>query len=173
MQNVSIYLLRTWCLYTWSCLDILITMHFSINCSRVICSPTVTRDSLIFSTPSIQPWFFRHGRPEECHAAASSARPGRKAHFLSWFFIIEVGAHHIYDDTGFCHNYHHRSVICMTEKNSFSPKCHGCVFFCSVVLWSFQVLGKDSMDYGIRSGKSLSLGMPKAPQGNIQGQPRV
>jgi hypothetical protein len=24
------------------------------------------------------------------------------------------------------------------------------------------------MDYGIRSGKSLSLGMPKAPQGNIQ-----
>ena len=39
--------------------------------------------------------------------------------------------------------------------------------------WSFQVLGKDSMDYGIRSGKSLSLGMPKAPQGNIQGQPRA
>ncbi|EMS62863.1 hypothetical protein TRIUR3_12659 [Triticum urartu] len=32
-------------------------------------------------------------------------------------------------------------------------------------LWtSFQVLGKDSMDYGIRSGKSLRLGMPKAPQ---------
>jgi hypothetical protein len=24
------------------------------------------------------------------------------------------------------------------------------------------------MDYGIRSGKSLRLGMPKAPQGNIQ-----
>ena len=41
------------------------------------------------------------------------------------------------------------------------------------VLWSFQVLGKDSVDYGIRSGKSLSLGMPKAPQGNIQGQPRA
>ena len=36
------------------------------------------------------------------------------------------------------------------------------------MLWSFQVLGKDSMDCGIRSGKSLSLGMPKAPQGNIQ-----
>ena len=43
----------------------------------------------------------------------------------------------------------------------------------SFVLWSFQVLGKDSMDYGIRSVKSLSLGMPKAPQGNIQGQPRA
>ena len=38
---VSIYLSRTWCLYTWSCLDILITMRFSINCSTVICSPTV------------------------------------------------------------------------------------------------------------------------------------
>ena len=36
-------------------------------------------------------------------------------------------------------------------------------FLLSFVLWSFQVLGKDSMDYGIRSGKSLSLGMPKAP----------
>ena len=43
----------------------------------------------------------------------------------------------------------------------------------SFVLWSFQVLGKDSMDYGIRSGKSLILGMPKAPQDNIQGQPRA
>ena len=32
---------------------------------------------------------------------------------------------------------------------------------------------KDLMDYGIRSGKSLSLGMPKAPQGNIQGKPRA
>ena len=46
-------------------------------------------------------------------------------------------------------------------------------FLLSFVLWSFQVLGKDSMDYGIRSGKSLSLGIPKAPQGNIQGQPRA
>ena len=40
------------------------------------------------------------------------------------------------------------------------------------MLWSFQVLGKDLMDYGTRSGKSLSLGMPKAPQGKIQGQPK-
>ena len=39
----------------------------------------------------------------------------------------------------------------------------------SFVLWSFQVLGKYLMDYGKRIGKSLSLGMPKAPQGNIQG----
>ena len=46
-------------------------------------------------------------------------------------------------------------------------------FLLSFVLWSFQVLGKDSMNYGIRSGKSLSLGIPKAPQGNIQGQPKA
>ena len=36
-----VYLLRTWCLYTWSCLDNLIIIRFSINCSTVICSPTV------------------------------------------------------------------------------------------------------------------------------------
>ena len=41
----------------------------------------------------------------------------------------------------------------------------------SFVLWSFQVLGEVSMDYGIRSGKRLSLGMPEAPQDNIQGLP--
>ena len=28
-------------------------------------------------------WAFCHGRPKECHAAASPAHPGRKAHFLS------------------------------------------------------------------------------------------
>ena len=38
-------------------------------------------------------------------------------------------------------------------------------FLLSFVLWSFQVLGKVLMDYGIKSGKSLSLGMPKAPHG--------
>ena len=37
----SVYLSRTWCLYTWSYLDILITMLNSVNCSTVICSPTV------------------------------------------------------------------------------------------------------------------------------------
>ena len=42
-------------------------------------------------------------------------------------------------------------------------------FLLSFVLWSFEVLGKDSMDYAIRSGKSLRLGIPKGPQGNIQG----
>ena len=37
-------------------------------------------------------------------------------------------------------------------------------FLLSFVLWSFQVLGKVLMDNGIRTGKSLSLGMPKAPK---------
>ena len=46
-----------------------------------------------------------------------------------------------------------------------------CVEFCVVEVFKFWV--KDSMDYGIRSGKSLSLETPKAPQGNIQGQPRA
>ena len=32
----------------------------------------------------------------------------------------------------------------------------------------FSSFGKDLMDYGIRSGKSLSLEIPKALQGNIQ-----
>ena len=44
------------------------------------------------------------------------------------------------------------------------------VEFCVV---KFSSLGKDSMDYGIRSGKILSLEMTKAPQGNIQGQPKA
>jgi hypothetical protein len=45
-------------------------------------------------------------------------------------------------------------------------------FLLSFVCWSFQVLGEITMDEGIRSGKTLSLGMPKAPQGNIQGRPK-
>ena len=40
-------------------------------------------------------------------------------------------------------------------------------FLLTFVCWSFQVLGETTMDKGIRNGKSLSLGMPKAPQGNI------
>ena len=40
-RQESVYLPRTWCLYTWSYLDILITMLNSVNCSKVICSSTV------------------------------------------------------------------------------------------------------------------------------------
>ena len=47
--------------------------------------------------------------------------------------------------------------------------------FCVEVLCCevFKFLGKDLMDFGIRIGKRLRLGMPKAPQGNIQGQPKA
>ena len=45
--------------------------------------------------------------------------------------------------------------LSLTELTRSSVK------FCVV---KFSSLGKDSMDYGIRSGKSLSLGMPKAPK---------
>ena len=58
-------------------------------------------------------------------------------------------------------------VVCflaLTELMRFS------VEFCVV---KFQVLGKDLLDFGIRSGKSIILGMPKAPQGNIQVQPKA
>ena len=41
-------------------------------------------------------------------------------------------------------------------------------FLLSFVWWSFQVLGEIMISKGIRSGNTLSLGMPKAPQGNIQ-----
>ena len=41
----------------------------------------------------------------------------------------------------------------------------------SFVWLKFHVLGEITMDEGIRSGKTLSLGMPEEPQGNIQGLP--
>ena len=40
-RQESVYLSQTWCLYTWSYLDTLITMLSSVNCSTVIRSPTV------------------------------------------------------------------------------------------------------------------------------------
>ena len=49
------------------------------------------------------------------------------------FFVIEVGAHHIYDDTGFCHNYRHRSVICMTKKIRSAQNVKHVSFFVVVV----------------------------------------
>ena len=54
MQAGSFYLSRTWCLYTWSYLDILIIIHFSINCSTVICSPIVIL-MLSWEKPLVKP----------------------------------------------------------------------------------------------------------------------
>ena len=45
------------------------------------------------------------------------------------------------------------------------------VEFCVVKFSSFWV--KNLMDFGTKSGKRLSLGMPKAPQGKIQGQQKA
>ena len=55
---------------------------------------------------------------------------------------------------------------------SFANGAHE--IFCWVLCYEdFKFFGKDLMDYGIRSGKSLILGMPKATQGKIQGQPEA
>ena len=53
-RQESVYLLRTWCLYTWSYLDNLIIIRFSINCSTVICSPTVIL-MLSWEKPLVKP----------------------------------------------------------------------------------------------------------------------
>ena len=53
-RQESVYFSRTWCLYTWSCLDILIIIRFSINCSTVICSPTVIL-MLSWEMPLVKP----------------------------------------------------------------------------------------------------------------------
>ena len=53
-RQESVYLLRTWCLYTWSCLDNLIIILFFINCSTVICSPTVIL-MLSWEKPLVKP----------------------------------------------------------------------------------------------------------------------
>ena len=49
--------------------------------------------------------------------------------------------------------------LILTELIRFSVE----VLCCEV----FKFLGKDLMDFGIRSVKSLRLGIPKAPQGKI------
>ena len=53
-RQESVYLSQTWCLYTWSCLDNLIIIRFSINCSTVICSPTVIL-MLSWEKPLVKP----------------------------------------------------------------------------------------------------------------------
>ena len=55
--------------------------------------------------------------------------------------------------------------LILTELMRFSVE----VLCCEV----FKFLGKDLMDFGIRSGKRLILGIPKEHQGKIQGQPKA
>ena len=54
--------------------------------------------------------------------------------------------------------------LILTDLMRFSVE----VLCCEV----FMFLGKDLMDFGISSGKSLSLGMTKALKGKIQGKPK-
>ena len=53
-RQESVYFSRTWCLYTWSYLDNLIIIRFSINCSTLICSPTVIL-MLSWEKPLVKP----------------------------------------------------------------------------------------------------------------------
>ena len=52
-----------------------------------------------------------------------------KIPFSVMIFFIEVGSHHIYDDTWFCQNYHHKNVISMTEKNCSAQNVTDVSFF--------------------------------------------
>ena len=99
--------------------------------TRIARPPTSHRNRQLpeIFLPWLLPRFFPSWTAQRMSCSCVSSPPRTK----SPFSVIAVGAHHIYDDTGFCHNYRHRSVICMTEKNSFGPKCHGCVFFCSEI----------------------------------------
>ena len=53
-RHELVYFSQTWCLYTWSYLYILITMLNSINCSEVICLPTVIL-MLSWEKPLVKP----------------------------------------------------------------------------------------------------------------------
>ena len=46
-------------------------------------------------------------------------------------------------------------------------------FLLSFMCLTFQILSEITMDEGIRSGKTLRLGITKAPPGNDQGYPRL
>src|SRR3954470_3279433 len=96
--------------------------------------PTVTGNSPKFSSLSLLPWFFPSWTAQRMSCSCVSGPPRTKSPFSVMIFVIEVGAHHIYDDTGFCHNYRHRSVICMTEKKIVRPKMSRMCLFLVVLL---------------------------------------
>ena len=75
---VSIYLLRTWCLYTWSCLDNLIIIRFSINCSTVL--------------------FFTHRNTYAILREATSETYGPWVYLLSYKFCIYFYLHLLFSN---------------------------------------------------------------------------
>ena len=74
-RQESVYLSRTWCLYTWSYLDILITMLNSVNCWTVICSPTVeylcSREK-----PLVKPMAPKQNNQQAHHGCHAEGQPG-------------------------------------------------------------------------------------------------
>ena len=61
-------------------------------------------------------------------------------------FLSEVGAHHIYEGTGFCHNYRHRSVLRLQRiYNFFVPYYYIICFGCLIGSWAqpiYQASGR-------------------------------
>ena len=107
--------------------------------------PTVTGNSLKFSSPSLLPRFFPSWTAQRMSCSCVSGPPRME----SPFFVIEVGAHHIYDDTGFCHNYRHRSVIRMTEKNFVRPKMSRMCLFLQWRVWARPGGRRASLPHGL------------------------
>src|SRR3954466_3010839 len=92
--------------------------------------PTVTGNSPNFPPLASTMVFSVMDGPKNVMQLRLRPSQDEKLFFYHDLLVIEVGAHHIYDDTGFCHNYCHRSVICMTEIFFVRPKMSRmCLFF--------------------------------------------
>ena len=73
---------------------------------------------------------FPSWKAQKMSCSCVSSPPRTKSPFSVMIFCHRSRSHHIYDDTGFCHNYRHRSVISMTGKKFVRPKISRvCVFF--------------------------------------------
>ena len=118
-RQESVYLSRTWCLYTWSCLDNLIIIRFSISCPTVICSPTVI---LLVS------W------------EKPLVKPGPRVYFLSYkfpiYFILQSLLSNLYHKN--TKNIYLiisiRSHFCKWSWRDWQPLyCVGCEFFVGTI----------------------------------------
>ena len=73
-------------------------------------------------------------------------------------FVMEVGAHHIYDDTWFCHNYRHRSVISMTILFARPIMSRKCLFYSEDPSFSSRfILARSSKFSTITSATSVMM----------------
>ena len=83
-RQEPVYMSQMWCLYTWLCLDNLITMRFSINCSTVICSPTVIL-MLSWEKPLVKPT-----APGSIFHHINLPSTSYFFHRLFWFFTFNL-----------------------------------------------------------------------------------